>query len=205
MKKILLTSFLMLLFVISSVYAVGQGGNMNNDQIEQQSQVNNNQGENNQIQNNTQGNVQKQEKAGMVNAQERKSQVAKAVQEMLQVADRVGGIGEQVRVIAQNQNQNQEQLEEKLLKVQNRNQLVRFLIGPDYNEINSAKKLLEQNQEQINQLNQIKNQLINQEDQQVLMEQVQTLNQANLEIENSLNTSQNTFSLLGWMFKFFAK
>jgi len=82
---------------------------------------------------------------------------------------------------------------------------VRFIIGPNYSEINSAKKLLEQNQEQANQLNQIKNQLINQADQEVLMEQIQTLNQASLEIENSLNNSQKSFSLLGWMFKMFIR
>ena len=181
-----------------------QSQNGDGEEIQNQNQINN-QGKDNQIKNKEQEEVQAQNKTGMVNAQERRSQVANAVQEMLQVAERNQGIGEQVRTIAQAQNQNQEKIEESLVKIQNRNQLVRFIIGPNYSEINSAKKLLEQNQEQANQLNQIKNQLINQADQEVLMEQIQTLNQASLEIENSLNNSQKSFSLLGWMFKMFIR
>ena len=134
-----------------------------------------------------------------------KSAVSNAVQEMLQMADRNGGIGEQIRTIAQTQTQNQEKLEASLQKVQNRSGFAKFFVGPNYGEINNAKKLLEQNQEQVRQLNQVINQLSNQADQQTLTEQVETLEQANSEIENSLEASQKGFSLFGWMFKAFSK
>jgi biopolymer transport protein ExbB/TolQ len=129
--------------------------------------------------------------------------VSNAVQEMIQVAERSGGIGEQIRTIAQAQNQNQIKLEESIEKVQKRSNLVKFIAGPDYREISNAEKILEQNREQIQQINQIKMQLENSADQQVLTEQVQLLEVANLEIENVLNNSQKEFSLLGWMFKLF--
>jgi len=133
--------------------------------------------------------------------------VANAAQEMLQMADRneENGIGQQVRTIAQTQTQNHEKLEVSLQKVQGRNGLVKFFIGPNYGEINSAKKTLEQNREQIKQLSQVKNQLANEGDQQTLTEQIQLLEQANLEIENSLDVSQKGFSLFGWMFRLFSK
>lgn len=140
---------------------------------------------------------------GMQTAEQRRSQVANAVQEMLQVAERNGGIGQQVKTIAQAQNQNQEKLETSLQKIQNRNGFTKFFIGPNYGEINNAKKILEQNRDQAEQLNQLKNQLSNQGDEQILTEQLQLLEQANLEIKNSLNSSEKDFSLLGWMFRLF--
>ncbi len=161
-----------------------------------------NQGEENQIQNQETIGI---EESGSAIAEQRKSQVANAVHEMLQIAERNSGIGEQVRLIAQAQNQNQEQLESSLEKVQKRNEFTKLFFGPDYGEISKAEQVLEQNREQIEQLSQLQTQLTNQADQQVLTQQIQLLEQANLEIENSLNKQKGGFSLLGWMFKLFNK
>ena len=162
-----------------------------------------NQGETNQLQNSEQRQTQAQENSAL--AEKRRSQVANAVQEILQIAERNGGIGQQVKTIAQTQIQNQEKLEASLQKIQSRSGFTKFFIGPNYSEINNAKKILEQNREQIKQLNQVKNQLVNQGDAQNLTLQIQTLEQANLEIENSLLTAQKGFSLFGWVFRLFSK
>lgn len=226
-NKILLVSVLATILVIAgNTYAVGQNSNNgtgnqapqqtsasnqdedNQTQTQTQQQLQDKSGEGNQVQNQNQeknqgetNQIQNQEQKAV----ERRSNVANAVQEMLKVADRNGGIGQQVRTIAQAQNQNQEKLEESLQKVQSRSGLAKFFVGPNYGEINSAKEILEQNREQIQQLNQIKNQLINWSDQQQLTEQVQLIEQANIAIENSLNASQKGFSLLGWLFRAFSK
>ena len=142
---------------------------------------------------------------GSSTSEQRRSSVANAVQKLLQVANRSGGIGQQVRTIAQEQNQNQEKLEANLQKIEGKSTFMKFLFGPDYNEINSAQKLLEQNREQIQQLNQIKDQLSNQGDIQSLSQQIQTLEQTHSEIGTSLEGSQKGFSLFGWMFKLFSK
>ncbi len=180
-----------------------QDGSGTGNQIQNQNQIKN-QGESDQIQNKKQEGTQSQNKSGSAVAQQRRSQVANAVQEILQVAERNAGIGQQVRTIVQTKTQNQEDLETSLQKVQSRKELTKFFVGPNYSEINKTRKLLEQNREQIKQLNQIKDQLINQDDQQILIEQIQTLEQANLEIENSLETAQKGFHLFGWMFRLFA-
>ena len=138
-------------------------------------------------------------------AEQRRSEVANAVQEILQVAENNSEIGQQIKTIAQTQAQNQEKLESSLQKVQNRSGLAKFFVGPDYKEINNANKLLEQNREQIKQLNQIKNQLVDQNDQEKLTEQVQLIEQTNQEIENVLDVSQKGFSLFGWLFRLFVK
>lgn len=137
--------------------------------------------------------------------EERRSMVANAVQEMLQVADRTGGIGEQVRVIAQNQVMHQEALEESLEEARDRSGFAKFFIGPKYNKINESKKLLEQNKERVTELNQIHAQILNEADAQNLMEQISLLEQANLQIEATINSSEKTFSLLGWFSKMFVK
>lgn len=142
---------------------------------------------------------------GNATAEQRRSRVADAVQQMLRVADRDGGIGQQVRNIAQTQNQNQEKLETGLQKIESRGGFAKFFVGPNYGEINNMQKILEQNREQIKQLNQIKSQLSNQDDVQAFAEQIQILEQANLQIENSLQNAQKGFSLFGFMFKMFSK
>jgi chromosome segregation ATPase len=181
-----------------------QDGNGSGNQVQSQGQIQN-QGEEKQIQTNENQGSKNQNSAGNTNATQRKSQVANTVQQMLQLAERNGGIGEKVRTIAQTQTQNQEKIEANLEKIQGRSGFAKFFIGPNYGEINNAKRTLEQSKEQIKQLDEIRNQLSNQGDQQILTEQIQTLEQANSQIETSLEESQKGFSLLGWMFKWFAK
>lgn len=176
-----------------------------NNSLEQQSQ-NGNLQEKVQNKNQEQEEIKNQNKSeASAITEQRKNQVANAVQEMLQLADRNDGFGEQIRIIAQSQNQNQEQLETSLETIQNRSRFARFIVGLNYGEVNKTEKLLEQNREQIQQLNEIKNQLTNQSEQTILTEQIQTLEQVNVAIENLLNSYQNKFSLFGWIFKIFAK
>ncbi len=174
-----------------------QDGTGSGNQVQNQNQVNN-------TQSGQDGNgIQAQ--FGSEDAQQRRSQVSNAVQEMLQVAERNGGIGEQIRIIAQAQNQNQVRIEESLEKVQNRSGFVKFFVGPNYGEIKNTAKIVEQNREQIQQLNQTMSQITNQADQQVLAEQIQVIEQANLAIENALRESQKGFSLFGWAFRLFSR
>lgn len=226
MKKITLFAFLLLFGVVINVQAEnlvspssksGQKvdtttgiDNQNNGsvQIEEQNKVMN-QRENTQIQTQEQNTIQEQKKEVLGNGEDKKiglseqkrSQVANAIKVMLEVAERNGGIGQEVKIIAQEQNQNKIRLEESFNKIEERSGFVKFLIGPDYKEIDGARKILKQNDEKIQKLNQIRTQLSNQGDQQQLAEQIKVLEQANLEIEDSLTNIANSFSLFGWLSK----
>lgn len=149
--------------------------------------------------------IQQRDQTQSTTATMRRSAVANAVQEMLRVADRVGGIGEQVRTIAQAQNQDQEQLEARLKKIEERGRVAKFFLGANYSEIRDAEKIIEQNRLRIQQLNEIKSQITNSGDQQALTEQISTLEQESSQTEDSLKRAQKGFSLLGWMFRLFAK
>jgi hypothetical protein len=128
-----------------------------------------------------------------------RSEVSNVVQTLLQLADRNGGIGEQVRVIAQNQNQNQIKLQQSAESLQDRGGFLKFLVGPNYGELKNAQAALEQNKEQIKQLNQIRTQLSNEGDQQQLADQIKVLEQANQQVEITLTNAQGGFSLFGWL------
>lgn len=130
-----------------------------------------------------------------------RSQVASAVQAMLQIADRDSGVGQQIRIIAQNQNQNQVKLEKNIENIKKRGGITKFFIGANYKEIKDARKTLEQNKNQIEQLNQIRTQLINGGDQEQLSEQIKLLEQSNQEIEALIEEAQGGFSLFGWLNK----
>lgn len=227
MKKTLLVAFLLGIFgLVVQTHAVSTNSNQgtkagqadvqtqsnqagNAVQTQEQNKVMN-QGESNQIQTQEQNAVETQDgtkdktnkgKSDSNPSVQRRSQVANAVQAMLQVADRSGGIGQQVRIIAQNQNQNQTKLEQNVEKIESRGGLAKFFIGPNYGEIKDAKKTLDQNREQIRQLNQISTQLENEGDQQQLTEQIKILEQANQDIETLLASAQSGFSLFGWLNK----
>ncbi|HRY60070.1 MAG TPA: hypothetical protein P5096_01690 [Patescibacteria group bacterium] len=186
----------------------GQGtgqGLTNQSESQTQSQTQN-QGEDSQIQNQVQNQAQTETKS---NASEmgvqRRSRVATAVQEMLQIADRNGGIGQQVREIAQAQNQEFEDAEASLTRAQERTGFVKFFIGPNYGKIYDAEKRMERVQERIQELIQLKTQLSNSGDQQLLQQHIQNLEQVKTELQNKLQEEQKGFSLFGWAFRLFAK
>jgi hypothetical protein len=164
-----------------------------------------NQGENTQIQTQEQNVIQVQDSAknkdNTGSGEQRRSQVANAVQVILQIGERNSGVGQQVRTIAQNQTQNQAKLEQNIEKIQDRGNFAKFFIGPNYGEIKDAQKTLEQNREQIRQMNQIRTQLENISDQQQLTEQIRILEQANQEFEALIADNQKGFSLFGWLNK----
>lgn len=138
-------------------------------------------------------------------SEQRKSIVANAVQEIIKVADRNGGIGQEIKIIAQMQTQNQEKLEAGIQKIQSRSGFAKFFIGPSYGEIKKSQKLLEQNKEQIQKLNEARTQIVNQGDQLQIIEQIEALEQVSQQMETSLNESQKGFSLFGWVFRLFTK
>lgn len=145
------------------------------------------------------------QKGGSGKAEQRRSQVSSAVYQLLQVADSDKSIGEQIRVIAQKQNADHEKIEQGLEKIHNRNQFVRFFLGVNYKEVNTAESFIAQNNARIQELQQLKNQTKNVQEQQELTQQIMVLQSANDEAEKALQEAQKGFSLFGWAFKFFSK
>ncbi len=138
-------------------------------------------------------------------ALERRSRVANAVQEMLQVAERNQGIGQQIRTIAQAQNQEQEQIEAEMAQVKNRGQIRKFFFGPDYKSLNTVADRLAKHAEKIAQLKALLPQINDADDIANLQEQIAVMEGITAEIQNEADSASKGFSLFGWLNKMFSK
>lgn len=136
-------------------------------------------------------------------SQERKSQVALAVQEMQRIAANNQGIGEQVRIVAQNQKDTQDAAEKSLVEAQSRNSIVKFFIGANYGKLKETQAKLDEQNLKIQEMQKLSAQVSNEGDKQALMEQISVMEQIRQETLKEIESEEKGFSLLGWAFKWF--
>lgn len=211
---------LSLAFGLASLVAIAKNDNANAQsqgsqagntvQTNEQNQIMN-QGENTQIQTQEQNMVQTKDKVkdktkenkGQVNAESHRSTVANFVQSLLAVADREGGIGQQVRVIAQQQNDSKEKVVKSINKVEKRNKFKTFLIGTDYKNTGALRSEMVKTRNQIEQLKRLAEKAENEGDKTELQNQIQALEQEQANIDNFITQNEDKFSLFGWAVKLF--
>jgi len=142
---------------------------------------------------------------------ERRSNVATAVKEIIKVANsnesikKDKGIEKEVKAIVVDQVLNQDAIEKNLKDVNNRSGFVTFFIGPKYNKINNANKLVEKNNEHIQKLIDIKTKIASTIDAQKIADQITVLKNSTKQVEDYIKKSESAFSLFGWLSKIFAK
>jgi len=161
-----------------------------------------------QIENQEQENLEESSESGSQNrnqnAVQNMSEVAAQVQQLLQIRT-TRGIGEQVRQVAQAQNQAQTQIQEQINKLDSKGKLARIITGTDYGAVKNLKQQLGQNQLRIRQLEQLQNQLTNQGDITAVQEAVQALIRENTSIQDRIMIEEQAKSLFGWFFKLFIR
>lgn len=116
-----------------------------------------------------------------------------------------GSPGEKIQTIAQAQSETQKTIKTELQKMDARQGLMKSLIGPDYKAMRVMNQQMEQNQLRITELEQLKNELANQGDITMVEEAIQTLTDQNTALQDKISLEEQTNSLLGWLFKFFAQ
>ena len=228
-NKFLIASVLVIISALAAnVYAVGQQGSGagTDTQIQQQTQTAN-QGEDSQIQmqnneqvqngsgtgeqvqnqNQNQEQVQQQNQEqnqaqqGQINAEQHRSAVANFVQSLNGIADRETGIGQQVRTIAQQQNQSASTTIQAMEKVQTRSKVKTFFFGSDYKNLGALRSETVQTRNRLEQLNQLMESVQNEGDQTELQNQIQALEQEQIKIESFVKAQEGKFSLFGWLVK----
>lgn len=198
-NKILLVGILMIAFAFAvNVYAAGQNSDKGTgNQVQQQTQTNN-QGEDAQIKN--------KEQEGRINAEQHRSAVGNFVQGLLKAASSTeNAIGQQVRVIAQQQNQSASTTIQAMEKIQTRNKVKTFFLGSDYNNLGALRSEMVQTRNRLEQLNKLMENIRNEGDKTELQNQIQALEQEQTKIENFIKTQEGKFSLFGWVLRLFAK
>lgn len=186
-NKILAVSVLAIVFTfMANTYAVSQ---------------NNGAGAGNQVQNKSQ--EQNQEQQEQINAEQHRSAVANFVQSLLRVADKEEGIGQQVRTIAQQQNQSASATIQAVEKVKTRSKTKTFFFGSDYKNLGTLRSEMVQTRNRLEQLNKSLEGVQNEEDKTELQSQIKTLEQEQTKIESFIKTQEGKFSLFGWLVKLF--
>ncbi len=130
------------------------------------------------------------------------SQVALQVQQLLKLGDETA-IGQQVREVAQNQQQAQSQIRTQVDKIATRSQFVKSLLGPDYAAINGLKQQIEENQLRIKQLEELKLQMQNEGDDSQIQATIEAMIQQNTALQEKIQAEEGVKSMFGWLFRFF--
>lgn len=136
-----------------------------------------------------------------INVQNHKNIVANFVQNLLWVASRDGEIREQVRTIAQEQDQSAAIVIEVMEKVQTRNNITTFFLGSNYKDLGLLISETVQTRSNLEQLNRLTENVQNEEDKTEIQNQIQILNQEQTKIENFIKFQKDKFSLFGWFTK----
>ncbi|MFA4817523.1 MAG: hypothetical protein WC608_02215 [Parcubacteria group bacterium] len=137
-------------------------------------------------------------------AREYKNEVAMFVHNLKTIGEIEGGIGQQVRVVAQGQNDSQAKVENSINDVNSRSGFAKFLIGPKYGSIAEIQTAITENQTRIKVLTDLTNQMTDPAVKMVLQDQITILNQQNANLQNFVEGSESGVSLFGWLMKMFS-
>ncbi len=137
-------------------------------------------------------------------AKEYKNEVAQFVHNLKTIGEIEGGIGQQVRVVAQAQNDSEDEVENSINNVNDRSGFVKFLIGPKYGSIAEIKTAIVENQTRVRVLTDLMNQITDPAVKLVLQDQVKMLTQQNANLQKFVTDSESGFSMFGWLMRLFA-
>ena len=193
-------TFLLTLFIIFvTPFGISAQGNSQGKGVPQQFQnkvETQNQGEEAQIQVNT-----SQSEGRSDSARQHMSNVAEEVEALLADEDRDGGIGQQVKVIAQEQKNAQKAIEGNLEEIDGRKGFAKKLLGPDYGAMKNLEKHMAQNQLRIQQLQQLQTQTSNQSEQTQLKNAIQAMQNQNTVLGERLQAESDSPGMLGWLIR----
>ncbi len=142
---------------------------------------------------------------GEINSEEHRSTVSDFVHGLLEIADKEEGIGQEVRTIAEEQNQSATTTIQAMEEVKSKSKIATFLFGSDYKNLGTLRSEVAQTQNRLEQLNKLSENVKNEADKTQLQNQVQALTQEQTKINNFIQAQESTFSLFGWLVKLFSK
>ncbi|MDD5032690.1 MAG: hypothetical protein PHC85_01020 [Candidatus Pacebacteria bacterium] len=161
---------------------------------------------NGQEEQNQNGNSEQKQVRAQIDTEEHRSVVADFVQTLLETASSTEGeegIGQQVKIIATEQNQSASTAIKAMEKVQARSKIKTFLIGSDYKNLGALRSETVQTRNRLEQLNRLMENIQNEGEKTELQNQVQSLEQEQTKIESFIKAQEGKFSLFGWLAKLF--
>ncbi len=142
---------------------------------------------------------------GQLNADSHRSAVSLFVKSLLDIANREGGIGSQVRLIAQKQNVSATTTTSAMAKVDGRSTLRTLLLGTDYKNLGVIRSEIATTSGNIAQLKTLLSGVVNESDRVALDAQIKVLENQQIKIEAYVKAHENVFGVFGWFSKLFSK
>lgn len=137
-------------------------------------------------------------------AKEYKNEVAQFIHNLKAIGEMEGGIGEQVRVVAQAQNDSENEVEDSIKEIEDRHGFVEFLVGPKYGSIAQIKAVIAENEARIKVLNDLSGQITDPAVKTVFQDQITILSQQNANLQKFVADTEDGISLFGWLVKMFS-
>lgn len=139
-------------------------------------------------------------------AETHRSEVAEFVLNLLKVAEKEpGGIGEQIRNIAREQNEATEKIAPSLEKIEKRNKIKTFFIGTDYKNLGQLRSEMVRVRNRIERLKRLQERIENEQERNEIQSQIQAMERERARIEDFIKANEEKFSLFGWFLKLFNK
>lgn len=131
--------------------------------------------------------------------------VSDQVHQLLETVGAKGGIGPQVREIAQNQDKVQQEIKDSVEKLNSRKKVTKFFIGSDKKLVKSMEEKMEQNRLMLQQLEELKLETKNSSDLQQLEQSIEAITSQNTSLQDKVKLEEKSNGLFGWFLNFFNK
>lgn len=131
------------------------------------------------------------------------TKVSDQVHELIETVGAKGGIGQQVKEIAQNQTKLQDEIKNDISQLNSRKALSKFFIGSDKKLIKSMEQKMEQNRLLIQQLEELKLQTKNAGDLQQLQETIDLMINQNTSLGEKIGQENKINGIFGWLINLF--
>lgn len=129
--------------------------------------------------------------------------VSEAVQSLLAMPERKGGIGQEVKLIANAQNDDQPKINASIEKIQSRSKLAKTLFGADQKSLKELKQLQVNNQLRIESMQELMTRTTNESELTELQLAIRAMVDQNAEITSEIVAADSTPGVFGWMFRLF--
>lgn len=147
--------------------------------------------------------VAEKEQTNSGRGEQHRSEVARFVEKLLEVADRDGGIGEQVRVIASEQASSSEKVAEAADQIEKRGKVKTFFFGSDYKNLGAIRSEIVQTESRIGKLDGELARAASSTDVTGVQTELAAMRVEQARLDEYVKTNESKFSLFGWVIRFF--
>lgn len=140
---------------------------------------------------------------GKTISQEHRNRISEVVAGLTELAGKDQNIGEEVKLVAQEQKELNERSTKAMEAVETRGKFKTFLIGTDYKNVGALRSEMVKTENHINRLTKARDRTEDAEVQAGLDAQIATLQETKSQTEFFIQDNESKFSLFGWLVKLF--